>query len=92
MMSIRPLISNSSSPPTKHLRTISSALITTDITVILMFNSFLGSPAKFKYLSFFLLSLTAKSKIRQILFLFVVNYHLVFWPGLGEQLSLLLLL
>ena len=56
MVSILPLISNSSTPFTNPLENIPSAPITIGITVTLMFHSFLSSLAKSKYKFFFSLS------------------------------------
>ena len=73
---IRPLIFNSSSPLTKPLEIVLSALITIGITVTFMFHSFYTFLIRFKYLSHcsfsFILILwssgTAKPIIRQVLF------------------------
>ena len=57
MVSIRPLISNSSSPLfSKLLRTVPSPLITFSITVSFMFHGFLSFLARSKYLSLFSVS------------------------------------
>ena len=76
IVSIRPPISNSSSPLFKPLVTDPRTPIINGITVTLMFYSFLSSLARFKNLSLFSLPMiftlwstrTVKSKIRQVLF------------------------
>ena len=76
MVSIRPPISNLSSPLTKSLGTVTRAPITIGITVILILPRFLSSFARSKYFSFFSFfsfsliftrwsSRTANSTIRQ---------------------------
>ena len=86
MVSILPLISNSSNPFSKPLGTVPSAPTATDITVSFVFHSFLSSLSRSKYMSLFLLSFTftlwsagtAKSVKRHIpSFFFFVNYHWV---------------
>ena len=89
MVSIRSLISYFSSTLSKYWRNVPSALFTIDITVILMFPSFLSSLARSKYSSLFSLSLiftlyfawktkyTASS-------LFFFKLSLVFLPRLGK--------
>ena len=57
MVSVRPLISNSSSPLIKRLWIVPSAPITIGITVIFMYHSFFSSLVKFRCLSFFPFSL-----------------------------------
>ena len=57
MISIRPLISKSSSPFTKPLWIVSSALITVGITVTFIFHTFFSSLARSSYLRFFFLVL-----------------------------------
>ena len=73
MFSARPPISKSSSFLSKPLGTVPSALITNGIIVIFMFNSFLSSQARSKYLSLFLLSL--------------ISTQLVFYWSLSESKS-----
>ena len=76
MVSARPLISKSSSPFSKLLGIIPSISITNGITITFMFNSFLSSLARFKYLSLFSFSLvftlwsteTEKSTRQQVTF------------------------
>ena len=57
MVSIHPLISNSTSLFTKSLGTVPSSLTTNDITVTLVFHSFFNSLIRSKYLSNFWLFL-----------------------------------
>ena len=105
MVSTSPLISKLSSPYTKLLMTVPSAPITTDITVTFVFHSFFSSLARSRYLSFFLLSFcytlwsagTAKSIIRQVIFLFFFfffffffGYHKVWSFGRDEVICLYL--
>ena len=76
VVSLRLLISKSSSPCTNLLVTIPRAPITIGITVTFMLRSFFSSPARFRYLSFFSLFFSftqwsagmAKSIIWQVLF------------------------
>ena len=86
---IRPLISNSTSPLSKPLRTIPSASVTIGIIFIVMLLNFFSSLARCKHLFLFLLSLIFPllSSETQNLFskfslLFFVNYHLVWSSGL----------
>ena len=53
VVSIRPLISNSSSPCAKPLVTVPSTLITNDITITFIFHSFFSSLAMSWYLSLY---------------------------------------
>ena len=74
--STRPLLSSSSSPLTKPLWTVPSALITTGINVTFMFHNCFSSLVRLKYLSLFLFYLIftvqsvekAKSTIRHVHF------------------------
>ena len=83
--SIHPLMSKSSNPCTSPLVTVSSAPITTGITVTFMFHSFSISLARSKYLSVFSLSFSfTKRKCPQFgCFSFFVDY-LVVWPRLVD--------
>ena len=88
MVSIRPLISKSSSPCINPLVTVVKAPITIRVILTFMFHSFFNSLARARYLSFFSLSFnyilwsarTAKSTIRQVsffLFLFFFFFFLI---------------
>ena len=83
MVLIHSLIFNFSSPLSKPLRVVPSTPITTGITVTLMFHSFLDSPARSKYLSYFSLSLIFHcvsrwdGKIHNMASSLFFNYHLV---------------
>ena len=85
MISTRPLISKSSSPCTITLVTVPRAPITIAITVTFLFQSFLSSLARSRYLSFFSLSFsftqwsaeTAKATILQVLLLLLT----ITWSG-----------
>ena len=74
-VSIRSVISKSSSPSTNHLVTVPKAPITIGIIVTFMFHSLFNSLARSTYLSHFSLSFnfilwsarTAKSTIQQVL-------------------------
>ena len=96
MVSTCPFISKSSIPCINLLVTIPRAPITIGIAVTFMFHTFSNSLARFRYLSFFLLSFnltrwstgTAKSTILRILsffssifFLFVGGYYKVWSSG-----------
>ena len=80
IVSTRPPISNSSSPLTTPLKIVPSTPIITGITVTFMFHCFFSSLARSRYLSLFSFSLiltlwsagTAKSTIRQVLFLWII--------------------
>ena len=93
IVSICPLIPNSSSHLSKTLGTVPNTPIITGITVTLIFHNFLSSLAKSKYLSLFSLSLiltlwsagTAKS----IIWLVGEEYlslSVVIWPGSRDLL------
>ena len=100
MVSSRPLISNSSSPYTNLLVTVTGSPITNSITVIFMFIVFFSSLSRSRYLFLFSLSFscsqwsvaTAKSTVRQVFFsLFFLNFSfrwlmlcLVAWPKLDD--------
>ena len=79
-VSIRRVISKSSSPCINPLLTVLMASITTDITITFMFHSFFNSKARSRYLSFILLSFnftlwsagTAKSAIRQVIIIIII--------------------
>ena len=81
MVSIHPLIFNSSNPLSKPLKTVPSTPVPSAITVTFMFHNFFSSLAKSKYLSLFSLSLfftlwsawTAKSTIQQVLFFLLIS-------------------
>ena len=81
VVSTRPLTSKSPSPFNNPLVTVPKTPITIGIVVTFMFHRFFNSLARFRYLSFFSLSLsfillsagTAKSPILQVLFfLFII--------------------
>ena len=86
MVSIRFLISKSSSPRTNPLMTVSRAPLIIGITVTFMCHSFFNSQARSRYVSFFLLSFyftlwstgTVKLKILQIYFFFFL-FFFFFW-------------
>ena len=85
MVMARPLISNSSSPLTKPLGTVTSAPITIGITATFMFHRFYRPLVRSKSLSLFSFSLiftrwssgVIKFPIRQVLFF--VNYYCVWY-------------
>ena len=85
MVSIRSPIFNFSSLLFNPLGTVLSAPIKFDITVTLMFHSFLSFLARSKYLSFFSLSLiftlwstgTVKSSKQQVLFLHYIFFLVI---------------
>ena len=87
MVSTRPLISESSSPCTNTLVTVSKPPITIGITVTFMFHSFFHSLARSGYLYFFSVSLnftlrsagTAIFTILNVLFSFVVDYYYYYY-------------
>ena len=84
MVSISRLITKRTRPCTNPFVTAPSAPITIGITITFMFQSFFNSLARSRYLSLFSLSFsfilwsvgTAKSAIRQVLFLFYFHYFL----------------
>ena len=95
MVSICPLISNSSRPFISPLVTVPSAPITIGITHIFTLHTFFCSLASSRYWPFFSLSFnitlcsagTAKFTIQQILtlfFFFCLLLGLVIWPRLGD--------
>ena len=93
MVSISPVIFNSSSPCTNPLVTVPRAPITIGINISFMFHSFFSSLARSRYLSFFSHSFsfilwsagTAKTTILQVLFFcLLLLLYLVFWPRLGD--------
>ena len=105
MVSVRPPISNPSSPLFKLLGTVPSASITTGITVTLMFHCFFSSLARSKYLSLFSFSLIltlrsagmTKPSIRKTLFFsflhfffFFLNYPSVWFSGRDYEIRLYL--
>ena len=92
MVSILPLISNSSSLFSKPLGTVPSAPTANGITIILIFHSFFCSLAKSKYLSIFYFLLFSffdlpewqNSLDSKFCFCCNLTLDLVFWPGLGD--------
>ena len=80
MVSIRPLISKSSSPCTNTWVTVPKAPVMIGITVTFMFHNFFDSLARSRHLSFFSLSFSfilwsagaAKSTILQVLFFLLI--------------------
>ena len=85
----RPVISKSSNPSTNNLVTVPRAPITIGIIVTFMFHSFFLSLAKSRYLSLFSYSVnfplwlagTAKSTIRQVLFVVAVVVYKIWLSG-----------
>ena len=93
MVSIRPLISNSSSPITKPLGIDPSALVITSIPVTSTFHYFISSLASYKYFSLFLfcsiftlLSVGKTKSTVQLVFSFMPQ-GLVFKSGLDDPFS-----
>ena len=92
MFSTRPPTSKPSSPFNNLLVTVPRAPITIGFIVTFMFQSFLNSLAKSRYLSFFSLSFsfilwpagTAKLIILEMFFFFFPLLGLVFCPNLGD--------
>ena len=93
MVSARSPTFSSSSPLIKLLEIVPCASVRIVITVKFMFNGFLSSLARSKYLSCFSLSLiftlwsagVAKSTVWQVLFFFCwLSLGLVVWLGLGD--------
>ena len=91
MLSTRLLISKTSRPRTNPLVTVPSVPITIVIVVTFLIHSFFSSRGDSQYLSFFPLSFsfiqwsarTAKSIIRQVLFLLFLFFFFFFWLSVG---------